>query len=273
MKTDSPFPPWDEMSCWLAGQGAAVLLVAIVSLVWVGRSRAAVRGRRLGALGWGFACTAMPVAWLVARWLPQWAGGWVDGQQPREFGGALAVAATLHGLAVMLAVYLSDLGDQTTPERGSPPARAATGFPEAGRGAEAAKEAAATTANLPAGTKPTLAPPQGDTMAARARPALQADGLIRVLSEGSSMQRAAAAKALALSFGDTAHKLVVHGLLDLMADPDSDDESRVEAWIATCKVMGDPLSWTLEAALRRDGPESIDPAQILVWQDRLAEPD
>jgi len=87
------------------------------------------------------------------------------------------------------------------------------------------------------------------------------------------MQRAAAARALALSFGGTASSAVAHGLLSVLADEDADDESRVEAWVAVCRVMGDPLPWALEAALRDDGPSSIDPAQVLAWQGRLNEPD
>ena len=85
------------------------------------------------------------------------------------------------------------------------------------------------------------------------------------------MQRAAAAKALSLSFAGKPTKHVVHGLLGVMTDPEADDESRVEAWVAVCRVMGDPLPYELEAVLRRDGPDGIDAAQILGWQERLEE--
>jgi hypothetical protein len=85
------------------------------------------------------------------------------------------------------------------------------------------------------------------------------------------MQRAAAAKALALSFADTAEKVVMDALIDVVADPETDDESRVEAWIAACKVMGDPLPWAAEEVLRRDGPDEIDPTQLLLWREQLGD--
>ena len=85
------------------------------------------------------------------------------------------------------------------------------------------------------------------------------------------MQRAAAAKALSLSFAGKPTKPVVHGLLGVMTDPDAGDDSRVEAWVAVCRVMGDPLPYEVEAIVRREGPEGIDAAQILGWQERLEE--
>jgi hypothetical protein len=62
---------------------------------------------------------------------------------------------------------------------------------------------------------------------------------------------------------------VVLGLLDVLADDDADDESRVEAWVAASRVIGEPLEWEVEAALRRDGPDGIDPAAVLAMQARV----
>ncbi|MCO4771950.1 MAG: hypothetical protein KDA24_18105, partial [Deltaproteobacteria bacterium] len=115
--------------------------------------------------------------------------------------------------------------------------------------------------------------PEGATVASGTESKLQAESLLRVLEEGTGMQRAAAAKALSLSFAGNPSRPVVHGLLSLLSDPDADEDSRVEAWVAACRVMGDPLPWELESTLRRDGPDAIDPAQVMAWQDRLERED
>jgi hypothetical protein len=116
---------------------------------------------------------------------------------------------------------------------------------------------------------PRLAPAVGTMASGPTVRAPQADGLLRVLVDGTDMQRAAAARALALSFHDTASRPVVLGLLDVLADDDADDESRVEAWVAASRVIGEPLEWEVEAALRRDGPDGIDPAAVLAMQARV----
>jgi len=288
-----PFPPLAESWPWLAGQGGALLLVAVVGLLVL---RGDDAGRRRGALGWGLAATAMPVAWLVARWVP----GLVDGAVPLRVGVGGAVGLGIHGLVAWAAVYLSDLAAaiDKAPRRRPPSASASTSPPlstspppappssqpsrgEAPRGSSPASppqgsppapvspspaEGAAEASPAPSSTKALIKPPAGATVAA-ALP--EADGLLRVLAEGTAMQQAAAAKALSLSFGDTGSKAVMHGLLDVVLDEDADEDVRVEAWVAACQVVGDPLPWEVESKLRMEGPSGIDPAQVMAWAGRI----
>ncbi len=271
-----------------------MLLVALVAVVvswaWEGRED---RSRRMGAIGWALTATVVPGAWLVARWLPEWVGAKAP-EVVHRMAVAAVIGLALHGLSTWASLYLSALGAAAERERKEKRVRRPASAESAAVARASVEKTAAARSSLPlsdpsllapspgpsslasrpiVGRKPLIRPPLGGTVAGAARTTggapPQADTLLRVLGEGTPMQRAAAAKALSLSFAGKPTKPVVYGLLGVMTDPDADDESRVEAWVAVCRVMGAPLSYEEEATLRRDGAEGIDAAQILGWQERL----
>ncbi|MCO4772930.1 MAG: hypothetical protein KDA24_23055, partial [Deltaproteobacteria bacterium] len=139
MNADAPFPPLSLAWPWLAGQGGALLVVVVVSLVVARRSRPELRGTRLGALGWALAATLMPVAWLVARWLPEWLGD--RAADPSiQFCVGLAAGALLHGFAAWVSIYLADLGGEA--DRAREERRSRARAREAARPAQGAQGAA-----------------------------------------------------------------------------------------------------------------------------------
>lgn len=258
---DAPFPALDVARPWLLGQGGALLLVAAVAVGVVFALGPAGRGRRLGALGWGLASTIVPGAWVAAAHLPRWVQRF---EPPTD--DPLLLAATfgllLHGAVALASIYLSDLVAAT--ERRSPQRPAvAPARPLPPRPAPKPPVKPAKPLVRPAPATVASAPKEVGNPAA--------SGLLAALAAGGDMQRASAARALALTFGGSRDATVGHALIELLRDDTASDDTKVEAWVAMHQVLGEPLDWEVESRLRRSGLGTPDPEQLVAWEARLSE--
>lgn len=260
---EATFPAFDVASPWLLGQGGALLLVAAVSVGVVFALAAEARGRRLGALGWGLASTIVPGAWVAAAHLPRWVERF---QPPTDEPLVLAAVfgLVLHGAVALVSIYLSDLvaaTERRLPQRPAvAPAKPLPPRPAA-KPAHPAKPA-----------KPIVRPAPATVASAPkevGNPA--ASGLLEALASGGDMQRASAARALALTFGGSRDVTVGTALIELLRDDTASDDTKVEAWVAMHQILGEPLDWEVESRLRRSGLGTPDPEQLVAWEARLSE--